>query len=57
MNEILAYLTKATRDEDEMIMRWENGEFTDEEKTRAELFRNETRRPINYRAYGACRKF
>lgn len=40
-----------TPDEDEMIMRWEKGEFTDEEKARAELFRKEMQRPIGHDFY------
>jgi len=40
-----------TPDEDEMIMRWERQEFTEEEKTRASVFRKEYSRPIDVRFY------
>src|SRR6266404_1737109 len=40
-----------TPDEDEMIMRWESQEFTEEEKTRASVFRQEYSRLIDVRFY------
>lgn len=40
-----------TPDEDEMIMRWESQEFTEEEKTRASVFRKEYSRLIDVRFY------
>jgi len=40
-----------TPDEDEMIMKWERQEFTEEEKTRAAEFRREYSRSINFRFY------
>jgi hypothetical protein len=40
-----------TPDEDEMIMRWERQEFTDEEHAQAAEFRKEYSRPIDYRFY------
>ena len=40
-----------TPDEDEMIMRWERQEFTEEEKTKATDFRKQYSRPIDFPFY------
>jgi hypothetical protein len=40
-----------TPDEDEMILKWERGEFTEEEKATAANFRKQYERPINVRFY------
>ena len=40
-----------TPDEDEMILRWERQEFTDEESALAETFRKQASRPIDFPFY------